>query len=67
MVWGGGKFSHLAWLLPLLPPMHSYCEPFAGSVTVLLNGKKFSGQPTIWGILCKRNYWQHDGLMKLVL
>jgi hypothetical protein len=25
--WYGGKFSHLAWLLPLLPKCHHYCEP----------------------------------------
>ncbi len=35
--WYGGKFSHLAWLLPLLPKCHHYCEPFAGSAAVLLN------------------------------
>lgn len=35
--WYGGKFSHLAWLLPLLPRCHHYCEPFAGSAAVLLN------------------------------
>lgn len=35
--WYGGKFSHLSWLLPLLPPCHHYCEPFAGSGAVLLN------------------------------
>jgi DNA adenine methylase len=35
--WYGGKFSHLAWLLPLLPSCHHYCEPFAGSAAVLLN------------------------------
>ncbi len=35
--WYGGKFSHLTWLLPLLPPCHHYCEPFAGSGAVLLN------------------------------
>ena len=35
--WYGGKFSHLDWLLPLLPPTHHYCEPFAGSGAVLLN------------------------------
>jgi DNA adenine methylase len=35
--WYGGKFSHLDWLLPLLPPTHHYCEPFGGSAAVLLN------------------------------
>jgi DNA adenine methylase len=35
--WYGGKFSHLNWLLPLLPYTHHYCEPFAGSAAVLLN------------------------------
>ncbi len=35
--WYGGKFSHLEWLLPLLPICHHYCEPFAGSAAVLLN------------------------------
>jgi len=35
--WYGGKFSHLNWLLPLLPPCHHYCEPFGGSAAVLLN------------------------------
>ncbi len=35
--WYGGKFSHLNWLLPLLPKCHHYCEPFAGSAAVLLN------------------------------
>lgn len=33
----GGKFSHLGWLLPLLPPCHHYVEPFGGSAAVLLN------------------------------
>lgn len=35
--WYGGKFSHLDWLLPLLPACHHYVEPFAGSGAVLLN------------------------------
>lgn len=35
--WYGGKFSHLDWLLPLLPEAHHYCEPFSGSAAVLLN------------------------------
>jgi len=35
--WYGGKFSHLKWLLPLLPECHHYCEPFGGSAAVLLN------------------------------
>jgi DNA adenine methylase len=35
--WYGGKFSHLDWLLPLLPACPCYCEPFAGSAAVLLN------------------------------
>jgi len=37
--WYGGKFSHLDWLLPLLPPAKHYCEPFAGSAAVLINRK----------------------------
>lgn len=35
--WYGGKFSHLDWLLPLLPQCHHYCEPFGGSAAVLIN------------------------------
>lgn len=35
--WYGGKYSHLDWLLPLLPKCQQYCEPFAGSGAVLLN------------------------------
>jgi DNA adenine methylase len=35
--WYGGKFSHLDWLLPLLPKTIHYCEPFGGSAAVLLN------------------------------
>jgi DNA adenine methylase len=35
--WYGGKYSHLDWLLPLLPLAHHYCEPFGGSAAVFLN------------------------------
>jgi len=35
--WYGGKYSHLGWLLDLLPETHHYCEPFGGSAAVLLN------------------------------
>jgi DNA adenine methylase len=35
--WYGGKYSHLEWLLPLLPESYHFCEPFAGSGVVLLN------------------------------
>ena len=35
--WYGGKYSHLSWLLPLLPITNHYCEPFGGSAAVLLN------------------------------
>jgi len=35
--WYGGKFSHLDWLLPLLPPTKHFCEPFGGSAAVLIN------------------------------
>lgn len=35
--WYGGKFSHLDWLLPMLPDCHHYCEPFSGSGAVLIN------------------------------
>lgn len=35
--WYGGKFSHLEWLLPLLPEATHYCEPFGGSAAVLIN------------------------------
>jgi len=37
--WYGGKYSHLSWLLPLLPECHHYCEPFGGSAAVLINRK----------------------------
>jgi len=40
--WYGGKFSHLDWLLPLLPNCFHYCEVFAGSAAVLLNRKPSS-------------------------
>lgn len=33
----GGKFSHLGWLLPLLPPCQHFCEVFGGSGVVLMN------------------------------
>lgn len=35
--WYGGKYSHLDWLLPLLPATTHYCEPFGGSGAVLIN------------------------------
>lgn len=35
--WYGGKYSHLDWLLPLLPDSKHYCEPFGGSAAVLVN------------------------------
>lgn len=35
--WYGGKYSHLSWLLPLLPHSFHFCEPFGGSAAVLLN------------------------------
>jgi hypothetical protein len=35
--WYGGKYSHLDWLLPLLPKCHHFCEPFGGSAAVILN------------------------------
>src|SRR5437016_11804908 len=35
--WYGGKYSHLDWILPLLPGATHYCEPFGGSAAVLLN------------------------------
>lgn len=35
--WYGGKYSHLDWLLPLLPRAQHYCEPFGGSAAVLIN------------------------------
>lgn len=35
--WYGGKYSHLDWLLPLLPKTTHFCEPFGGSASVLIN------------------------------
>lgn len=35
--WYGGKYSHLDWILPLLPRTQHYCEPFGGSAAVLIN------------------------------
>jgi len=35
--WYGGKFSHLNWLLPLLPQTQHFCEPFGGSAAVIIN------------------------------
>lgn len=35
--WYGGKYSHLGWLLPLLPRTKHFCEPFGGSAAVLIN------------------------------
>lgn len=37
--WYGGKYSHLDWLLPLLPESRHFCEPFGGSAAVLINRK----------------------------
>lgn len=37
--WYGGKYSHLNWLLPLLPEANHFCEPFGGSAAVLINRK----------------------------
>ena len=37
----GGKYIHLDWLLPLLPEkVDIYAEPFAGSLSVLINRPK---------------------------
>ncbi len=35
--WYGGKYSHLDWILPLLPQTKHFCEPFGGSASILLN------------------------------
>jgi DNA adenine methylase len=33
----GGKFSHLDWLLPLLPKCHHFVDVYGGSAAVILN------------------------------
>lgn len=33
----GGKYTHLNWILPLLPERNAYLEPYCGSAVVLLN------------------------------
>jgi DNA adenine methylase len=41
----GGKFSHLDFILPLLPTTYRhYCEPFGGSAAVLINRKPADGE-----------------------
>ena len=35
--WYGGKYSHLDWLLPLLPPSQHFCDVFGGSAAVTIN------------------------------
>lgn len=35
--WYGGKYSHLDWLLPLLPSTTHFCDVFGGSAAVLIN------------------------------
>lgn len=35
--WYGGKFSHLDWLLPLLPMTTHFCDVFGGSAAVIIN------------------------------
>ena len=35
--WYGGKYSHLDWLLPLLPQTAHFCDVFGGSAAVLIN------------------------------
>lgn len=37
--WYGGKYSHLDFILPLLPKTRHFCEPFGGSAAVLINRK----------------------------
>ena len=35
--WYGGKYSHLDWLLPLLPETMHFCDVFGGAAAVLIN------------------------------
>jgi DNA adenine methylase len=35
--WYGGKYSHLDWLLPLLPQTTHFCDVYGGSAAVLIN------------------------------
>jgi DNA adenine methylase len=35
--WYGGKYSHLDWLLPLLPVSTHFCDVFGGSAAVIIN------------------------------
>jgi DNA adenine methylase len=35
--WYGGKYSHLDWLLPLLPASTHFCDVFGGSAAVVIN------------------------------
>jgi DNA adenine methylase len=35
--WYGGKYSHLDWLLSLLPQSTHFCDVFGGSAAVLIN------------------------------
>lgn len=37
--WYGGKYSHLDWLLPLLPETKHFVEPYGGGGAILLNKK----------------------------
>jgi hypothetical protein len=37
--WYSGKYSHLDWLLPLLPEATHFCDVFGGSAAVLINRK----------------------------
>ncbi len=37
--WYGGKYSHLDWLLPLLPETTHFCDVFGGSAAVIINRK----------------------------